>query len=157
MSNPDDPNDLHERDDYILSPYCPTCGQATVLRESPEWLLAHFNGVFGRILAALIVARRTGHNLTTPELVRQVYGDSAERLVNPVQTIAVTVAGKKWDLIKLGWALQGGPETEWGGYRLVPVEPYQRDNPFARRHRNPFQPRRYNEPKPVRKKPNRYG
>lgn len=103
-------------------PYCPTCGQETTYRTSPEWLLGHWNGKYVGILAALIEARRQRRGMGIDELVRSAYANyDAPIPASPMGSIRVLLINNRKKLRKLGWEILG-PQTTKNGFWLVPVE-----------------------------------
>lgn len=103
-------------------PYCPTCGQPTTYRTSPEWLLGHWNGKYVGMLAALIDARRKRRGLSTDELVRSAYTNFDQPMpTHAIGSIRVLITNNRKKLRKLGWEILG-PSVTKNGFWLVPVE-----------------------------------
>jgi hypothetical protein len=103
-------------------PYCPTCGQPTTFRTSPEWLLGHWNGKFVGMLAALIESRRQRRGLSMDEMVRAAYlNHKAPMPASPIGSIRVLLTTNRKKLKKLGWEILG-PSVTKNGFWLVPVE-----------------------------------
>lgn len=104
------------------TPYCPTCGQPTTFRTSPEWLLGHWNGKYVGILAALIEARRHRRGLSTEEIIRAAsMNHKAAMPTTSIGTARVLISNNRKKLRKLGWEILG-PQTTKNGFWLVPVE-----------------------------------
>ncbi len=102
--------------------FCPTCGQPTTYRTSPEWLLGHWTGKYVGMLAGLIEARRHKRGLSMDELCRAAYTNHPTGMpAAPIGSIRVLLATNKEKLAKLGWAILG-PQTTGNGFWLVPYE-----------------------------------
>lgn len=106
--------------------YCPTCGQPTKYRISPEWLLGHFTGRYANILAALLEARRARRSLSITELCEAAFveheHDKTKMPSDPVNTVRAFIAQRHEELAKLGWMIATPKETQQNGYWLVPVD-----------------------------------
>lgn len=104
------------------TPYCPTCGQETTFRTSPEWLLGHWNGKFVGMLAGLIESRRQRRGMGMDELVRAAYMNHKTPMpASPVGSIRVLLINNREKLRDLGWEILG-PQTTQNGFWLVPIE-----------------------------------
>lgn len=103
--------------------FCPTCGQPTKFRTSPEWLLGHFSGKFAGVLAALIQARRVKRGLSIEELADAAYeAVNKKPPVNAITVIRTAIIQNREKLMKLGWTILGPRDTH-NGFWLVPIEP----------------------------------
>lgn len=111
-------------DDYEYHAYCPTCGRANPIIHSPEWLLNRFSGIMGRIIAALIEARRHNKPLSSREMQDAAYSTSADGPPSNAPTVIRETITKKRNLLwECGWDIVG-PHVTGLGYQLVPlVEP----------------------------------
>lgn len=103
-------------------PFCPTCGQPTTFRTSPEWLLGHWTGKYVGMLAGLIEARKLKRGLSLDELVHAAYENLPTPIpANPVGSIRVLISTNRKKLRELGWKI-AGPHDTGNGFWLVPVE-----------------------------------
>lgn len=104
------------------TPYCPTCGQPTTFRTSPEWLLGHWTGKYVGILAGLIEARRHRRGLSIEELARAASMNHPQPYPpTSTGTVRVLMVNNREKLRKLGWEILG-PAVTKNGFWLVPVE-----------------------------------
>ena len=102
--------------------FCPTCGQQTTYRTSPEWLLGHWSGKYVGMLAALIEARSAKRGLSLDELTYAAYANMPTPMPdNPIGSLRVLMSNNKDKLRELGWEIVG-PQTTGNGFWLVPVE-----------------------------------
>ena len=112
-------------DDPHHSPYCPTCGRPNPIQHSPEWLLNHFTGIFGNILALLLECRRERRAASKRELCYAAYPDSKDGPpITAPSVVQVTISRDRLKLHKLGWDVVG-PSVTGTGYQLVALEPPQ--------------------------------
>lgn len=103
-------------------PYCPTCGQPTTYRSSPEWLLGHWSGKYVGMLAGLIEARRMKRGLSLKELMEAAYENMPTPMpTNPESSLRVLMVQNKEKLANLGWEI-AGPQKTGNGFWLVPLE-----------------------------------
>ena len=120
-----DEGDTHVHDIAAMthSPFCPTCGQRTLLGVAPEWLLTHFKDfMFRRILACLIEARRDGRTVSLTELCNFVYTDEPDGPpIAAPNHIAKEINRRRFDLIEKGWLIVG-PSTTGSGFSVVPFD-----------------------------------
>lgn len=106
------------------NPYCPTCGQPTTYRSNPEWLMGHWGGRYGGMLARLIEGRRMKRGLSIKELLDAAYENMPTAMpTSPESGLRATLVGNKEKLAKLGWEIVG-PHTTGNGFWLVPIEGY---------------------------------
>lgn len=119
----EDTTHAHEIAAMTHSPFCPTCGQRTLLGVAPEWLLTHFNNsVFRRILACLIEARRDGRTVSLTELCNFVFSDAPDGPpISAPNYVAKEITVRRFDLIEKGWLIVG-PTTTGTGYSIVPFD-----------------------------------
>ncbi|WNL50625.1 hypothetical protein RPALISO_20 [Ruegeria phage RpAliso] len=102
------------------TPFCPCCGRPNSIRQSPEWLLTRFSGIFGNLLSLLIERRRERRATNLRDMVAVAYPDGA-----PVMghlTVTTTITRDRKRLWELGWDVVG-PKTTGDGWYLVPLEP----------------------------------
>lgn len=91
------------------------------MRQSPEWLLVHFSGLFGSVLAMLIECRRERRSASVRELSKAAYPDASSVPVMAHETIAGVIARERKKLQELGWDI-ATPRKTRAGYVLVPLE-----------------------------------
>lgn len=112
---------MDEKDEHM---FCPQCGQPTTYRSSPEWLLSHWSGLYGGVLAGLIAARRMHRGLSIEEVIKSAYANRGPDVKIPIsakEIVIVKIAQHKEALRDKGWAIEG-PMVTGNGYWLVPVE-----------------------------------
>lgn len=108
-------------DDYDHECFCPTCGRANPINHTPEWLLNRFSGLMGRILAALIEARRQNKPLSAREVQMAAYATYPNGPpVNAMLTTREMLSIGRRKLWEYGWDIVG-PQITGLGYRLVPL------------------------------------
>ena len=111
-------------DGKVENPYCPTCGQPTTYRTSPEWLLGHWSGKYVGMLSRLIEARRIKRGLSMRELIEAAYENMPTPMpTDPENGLRVLITKYKDELAKLGWEI-AGPRKTGNGFWLVPIEGY---------------------------------
>jgi len=122
----------HPHDNAVMTdfPYCPTCGQRTMLGTSPEWLLTHFESkIMQRLIASLCEARRECRTLSLPELCRKVFRDEpGGPPISAPNTICAMITQRRIQMIEKGWMIVG-PKTTGTGYALVPFAKIVKDYP----------------------------
>lgn len=108
-------------DKITETPFCPCCGRPNSIRQSPEWLLIHFSGIFGNILSKLIECRRERRSASIRELCAAAYPDEKTIPVKAHETVATMISKDRKRLWELGWDV-AGPRITGAGWFLVPLE-----------------------------------
>jgi len=104
------------------TPFCPTCGQPTTYRLSPEWLMGHWSGRYVGIIAALLESRRMRRGLSLEEIINAAYANVLTPMPSdPVGNVRVLMTINKDKMQALGWRIVG-PHTTGNGFWLVPIE-----------------------------------
>jgi hypothetical protein len=111
--------------DLALHRFCPECGQPNPVAHSPEWLLTKFDGMLGRIIGALVDARKVKKALSIKDLCYAAYPESIRGIkplsVQADNTVKVTIYTNRARLHKHGWDIIG-PKITGAGYCIVPLE-----------------------------------
>lgn len=103
------------------TPFCPTCGRPNEVRQSPDWLLVHFSGIIGGIIALLIECRRQKRTASLKELMEAAYHGRKGFPDTAHMVVQGAISNNREKLQSLGWDI-AGPRVTGSGFYLVRTE-----------------------------------